>query len=96
MKEITKTVLNASGIHARPAGIFIAEAKKFQSKITVTNLTTEKSADAKSILRVMTLCLTKGTPIKITAEGKPEDADLASSVTISIGGFLALIAKAMQ
>ena len=74
MKEITKTVLNASGIHARPAGIFINEAKKFQSKITVTNLTTEKSADAKSILRVMTLCLTKGTPIRITAEGADEEA----------------------
>ena len=72
MTEITKTVLNASGIHARPAGIIIAEAKKIQSKITVTNLATEKSADAKSILRVMTLCLTKGTPIKITAEGDDE------------------------
>ena len=74
MKEITKTVLNASGIHARPAGIFITEATQFHSKITVTTRTTEKSADAKSILRVMTLCLTKDTPIKITAEGADEDA----------------------
>ena len=72
MTEITKTVLNASGVHARPAGIFIAEAKKFQSKITVTNLSTDKRADAKSILRVMTLWLTKGTPIKISAEGADE------------------------
>ena len=30
------------------------------------------------------------------AEGKPADADLAASVTISIGGFQALIAKALQ
>ena len=30
------------------------------------------------------------------AEGKPADADLATSVTISIGGFQALIAKAAQ
>ena len=29
-------------------------------------------------------------------EGKPSGADLASSVTIAIGGFQALIAKAMQ
>ena len=79
MTEITKTVLNASGIHARPAGIFIAEAKKFQSKITVTNLTNEKSADAKSILRVMTLCLTKGTPIKISAEG-PDEAEAVAAL----------------
>ena len=76
MKEITKTVLNASGIHARPAGIFINEAKKFQSKITVTNLTTEKSADAKSILRVMTLCLTKGTPIKMVIKQRGDDPEI--------------------
>ena len=79
MTEITKTVLNASGVHARPAGIFIAEAKKYQSKITVTNLTNEKSADAKSILRVMTLCLTKGTPIKIAAEG-PDEAEAVAAL----------------
>ncbi len=30
------------------------------------------------------------------SEGKPADADLSSSVTIAIGGFQALIAKAMQ
>ena len=30
------------------------------------------------------------------AEGKPSDADLAASVTIAIGGFQALIAKALQ
>ena len=30
------------------------------------------------------------------AEGKPSEADLASTVTIAIGGFQALIAKAMQ
>ena len=29
-------------------------------------------------------------------EGKPSEADLASTVTIAIGGFQALIAKAMQ
>jgi len=30
------------------------------------------------------------------SEGKPSDADLAATVTIAIGGFQALIAKAMQ
>lgn len=87
MTEITKTVLNASGVHARPAGIFIAEAKKFQSKITVTNLTNEKSADAKSILRVMTLCLTKGTPIKIAAEG-PDEAEAVAALSALIDSGL--------
>ena len=30
------------------------------------------------------------------AEGKPSDVDLSATVTIAIGGFQALIAKAMQ
>ena len=37
MKEITKTVLNASGIHARPAGILVKEIKKYASSIALYN-----------------------------------------------------------
>ena len=35
MKEIKFTVTDPLGIHARPAGILVKEAKKFSSKITV-------------------------------------------------------------
>ena len=73
MKEVIKTVVNPNGIHARPASIFVNEAKKFQSKIVVENVATGKSKDAKSILGVMTLGLVKGTEIRITAEGEDEE-----------------------
>ena len=73
MKEVIKTVINPNGIHARPASIFVNKAKEFQSKITVENLATGKSKDAKAILGVMTLALVKGTEIKITADGPDED-----------------------
>ena len=73
MKEVIKTVINPNGNHARPASIFVNEAKKFQSKIVVENVATGKSKDAKSILGVMTLGLVKGTEIRITAEGEDED-----------------------
>ena len=73
MKEVIKTVVNPNGIHARPASIFVNEAKKFQSKIVVENVATGKSKDATSILGVMTLGLVKGTEIRITAEGEDED-----------------------
>ncbi len=74
MKEVIKTVINPNGIHARPASIFVQEAKKFQSKVVVENLATGKSKDAKAILGVMSLGMTKGTEIRITAEGPDEDA----------------------
>ena len=74
MKEVKTTVVNPNGIHARPASLFIQEAKKFQSKITVENLGTGKANDAKSILGVMSLGMTKGTEIRIVAEGPDEEA----------------------
>lgn len=74
MKEVIKTVVNPNGIHARPASIFVNEAKKFQSAITVEHLGTGNVKNAKAILGVMTLGLTKGTEIRITAEGPDEDA----------------------
>lgn len=74
MKEVKTTVVNPNGIHARPASLFVQEAKKFQSNITVENLGTGKAKDAKSILGVMILGMTKGTEIRIVAEGPDEDA----------------------
>ncbi len=78
MKEQVKTVVNASGIHARPATVFVSAAKKFQSHITLTNLTSGREGDAKSILKVLSLGLVKGTQIKLTAEGEDEEAAIAS------------------
>ena len=74
MKEVKTTVVNPNGIHARPASLFIQEAKKFQSMITVENLSTGKAKDAKSILGVMSLGISKGTEIRIVAEGPDEEA----------------------
>ena len=74
MKEVKTVVVNPNGIHARPASLFVQEAKKFQSKITVENLGTGQAKDAKSILGVMSLGMTKGTEIRIIAEGPDEEA----------------------
>ena len=47
MKEITFTVTDPLGIHARPAGILVKEAKKYASKITVWK--GDKSCDMKKL-----------------------------------------------
>jgi phosphocarrier protein len=72
MYEKQTVVVNTSGLHARPAAIFVSKAKQFQSNITITNLQNGKSADAKSVLRLMMLVLVKGTPVSISAEGEDE------------------------
>lgn len=69
------TVVNASGIHARPASLFVKKASEFVSSITVRNLTKESEPkDAKSILSVMALGMTCGTQAEISAEGPDETA----------------------
>ncbi len=48
MKEFTYTITDPQGIHARPAGLAVKEAKKFESKITIEK--GSKKGDLKKIL----------------------------------------------
>ena len=53
MKELTVEITNESGLHARPATAFTQLAAKYASKVTIA--ANGKTADAKSILTVLTL-----------------------------------------
>lgn len=74
MYEKRTMIVNNTGLHARPASNFVTEAKKYASCITISNLNTGKSADAKSMLRLLTLALVKNTKVAIRAEGEDEAA----------------------
>ncbi|GEA14477.1 MAG: phosphocarrier protein HPr [Moorella sp. (in: firmicutes)] len=63
-------ITNETGLHARPATLFVQTAQAFKSKIGITK--GQKQADAKSILAVMSLGITKGTSITLWAEGEDE------------------------
>jgi phosphocarrier protein HPr len=73
MPEITLTIKNKVGLHARPASLFVREAARFKSTITVIH--GETQANAKSILNVLTLGANQGAKLIIRAEG--EDAETA-------------------
>lgn len=70
MTEKVLTVENKTGIHARPASVFVQTASKFKSKIEIK--ANGKTANAKSILTIMSLGLSKGTEITIQADGEDE------------------------
>ncbi len=76
MKEVTVVITNESGLHARPATAFTQLAAKFASKVTV--VANGKTANAKSILTILTLGATKGTSVVLTADGVDEEAALAT------------------
>lgn len=82
-------ILNASGLHARPATEFVAEAKKFESKITIRSLDREGSApaNAKSILRVLSEGLTAGTNVELCGDGPDEAQAIDALVALIDGGF---------
>jgi phosphotransferase system HPr (HPr) family protein len=73
MAERETTVGPKEGLHARPAAQFVKKAKQFSSDIVV--IKSDKEANAKSSLKVMTLGAKKGDSITIRAEG--EDAEEA-------------------
>lgn len=72
MKTFTYVIKDKEGIHARPAGIVVAEAKKFSSNISIENK--EKKADLKRIFGVMGLCVKSGEQVVIEITGQDEDA----------------------
>ncbi len=58
MKIVEYTIKDALGIHARPAGLLVKEAGKFQSKIMIAS--PKKEVDAKRIMGVMSLGVGRG------------------------------------
>jgi catabolite repression HPr-like protein len=56
-----------TGLHARPAALFVQEANKFVSEIFVVKGT--KKVNAKSIMGIMSLAVSRGTEITIVADG---------------------------
>jgi phosphocarrier protein HPr len=61
------TIQNKLGLHARPAMQFVDVANGFQSAIKVCK--GDQVVDGKSIMQMMMLAATAGTPLKIVAEG---------------------------
>lgn len=61
------TIVNAMGMHARPAALFVKTASRFDSDITVEK--EDMSVSGKSIMGLMTLEAGCGTALKITATG---------------------------
>lgn len=71
---------NETGLHARPAGIFVARASKFKSQIQIR--ASGETVNAKSIMNILGLGLEKGSEFAIIADG--EDAEQAVKDLVSL------------
>ena len=66
------TVQLASGLEARPVAVLVQVASQYESKIDVE--IDNKKVNAKSIMGMMTLGLSTGESVVVSAEGTDEEA----------------------
>lgn len=64
------TIKNSVGLHARPATFFVQKANCFKSSIWVEK--EDCRVNAKSLLGVLSLGISKGTEITLIADGQDE------------------------
>jgi len=77
-KEIV--VKNKLGLHARPSALFVRQASKFKSDITLIKDGVE--VNGKSIMGLMMLAAEMGSKIIIRANGEDEEKALDALVTL--------------
>ncbi len=63
-------ITNKLGLHARAAAKLVHTASSFEAEIYVG--TENEEVNAKSILGILTLAATKGTPLNVRADGPDE------------------------
>ena len=73
-------ITNRLGLHARAAAKLVHTANSFKSDIFIG--TGEEEVNAKSILGLLTLAATKGTPLTVRAEGSDESAAVSAVVAL--------------
>ena len=74
-KELT--VINDSGIHARPAALIVETATKFKSNVIF--IKDGMRANAKSIMNIMLLAAEPGAVIRVETEG-PDESDALAAI----------------
>ncbi len=72
MQRFDFTIKDELGIHARPAGLLVKEAKNYTSVIRIQS--GEKQAEATKLMALMGMGIKCGQTITIEAEGEDEVA----------------------
>lgn len=76
MQKFTYVIKDELGIHARPAGLLVKEAKNFTSTITLE--ANGKKGAAKGLMGVMSMAVKQGNEVTVTIEGDDEAAAAAA------------------
>lgn len=81
-------VINASGLHARPASDFVTTAKAYESSINICRVgEPDDIVNAKSVVMLLTLGIEQGEEVEITAQGNDEMQSVEALVNLVESGF---------
>lgn len=88
MVSAQTTIVNATGLHARPASTFVMEAKKHECNVTIKDVDKDVApANAKSIMMILAAGLGCGTKVEVTCDGPGEQEALDSIIALIDSGF---------
>lgn len=81
----TFTVKNEKGLHTRPATELVKLLSKFDAQVTLTH--NNYSVNGKSLLGILMLAASRGTKIKIEAEGIEAEKAVEALKELSLNKF---------
>jgi len=84
---ITKslTILNKLVLHARAAAKLVSLCNEFKSEIILVK--DDKSADARSIMKLLILSASKGSVLEVNVKGKDQEEAMRSIEELFLNGF---------
>ena len=90
MPDLRLTVIDPSGLHARPAARFVQAASRYSSRIVIRH--DGREADAKSLIALLGLTIRPSTEITLTADG-PDAAEALAALAAELTPYVAAAAE---
>ena len=88
MKQVILRITTETGLHARPAAMFVEQTNQYSADVSIRNLTTQsKWVDAKSIMNVLTLGIEMNHEIELQVNGEDEQQVLENLKTLVNSGL---------
>ncbi len=81
----TVTLLNAEGLHMRPAAVFAKAMGAFRAAVTLQS--GDKKADGKSMISIMLAAMKCGDSVTVSCEGEDENEALERAVALIEAGL---------
>ena len=86
MTEGVVHIMSDAGVHARPAMMLVRTAMKYPCEIFL--LKDDIEANAKSIMGVLALAITKGSKLTVRANGENEKEAVRELLSLIENGFI--------